>query len=514
MRLPFEPQKKLNQIHFTDIEIDLSSRDEIPKILIGLKHIYENKAIRDQIFEILYDAVPENVSTKKGRRGMDLWTILVLGTIRLNCNWDYDKVQEIANNHITLRKMLGHGFKIVGNISDDGYRYALQTIKDNVSLLTPEVLDRINELVVKEGHNLLNKKNNSDRKNEKGSMKLKGKCDSYVVETDVHFPTDINLLFDAVRVMIRLIAGLCSSLGIDEWRQHVYCIGKIKRYYRVIMMLKRSTSKDEDKKAERDQKIEDAYTDYLELVISYVKKCILTIETIKKMGTDCLIDELIKNIEEKIEKANIFLDQIKRRAIEGETIPHGEKIFSIFEEHTEWIKKGKAGVLVELGVRVSILEDQHGFILTHIVMEKQTDDKVAVEIVKKGKKIFPELASCSFDKGYYTPKNRKELGEILENVIMPKKGKLSKSDQLIENSEEFIRERKKHSRVEPAINALENHGLDKCPDHGTKGFKRYISLGVLARNIQKLGHIIQQNQKKKEKRKEKVQETWKQKKAA
>jgi len=97
---------------------------------------------------------------------------------------------------------------------------------------------------------------------------------------------------------------------------------------------------------------------------------------------------------------------------------------------------------------------------------------------------------------------------------MPKKGKLSKSDAEIEKSDEFIRARKKHSRVESAINALENHGLDICPDHGKLGFKRYVSLGILARNIQKIGQLIQKNEQKKQSRRKKVQETWKQKKAA
>jgi hypothetical protein len=118
-------------------------------------------------------------------------------------------------------------------------------------------------------------------------------------------------------------------------------------------------------------------------------------------------------------------------------------------------------------------------------MEKLTDDKVAVEIVATAKERFPNISSCSFDKGYYSPQNRKELSEIVDTLVMPKKGRLNKADAELENSDEFIRIRKKHSGVESAINAIENHGLDRCPDHGIDGFKRYVSLGILARNIQK-----------------------------
>jgi hypothetical protein len=147
-------------------------------------------------------------------------------------------------------------------------------------------------------------------------------------------------------------------------------------------------------------------------------------------------------------------------------------------------------------------------------MEKLTDDKVAVEIVATAKERFPNISSCSFDKGYYSPQNRKELSEIVDTLVMPKKGRLNKSDAELENSDEFIRIRKKHSGVESAINALENHGLDRCPDHGIDGFKRYVSLGILARNIQKLGQVIQKQEQKKQSRKKKIQETWNRKKAA
>ena len=70
------------------------------------------------------------------------------------------------------------------------------------------------------------------------------------------------------------------------------------------------------------------------------------------------------------------INQIRRRVILGETIPHAEKVFSVFQSHTEWISKGKAGVPVELGLRVCIMEDQHRFVLHHQVMQKQTDDQV------------------------------------------------------------------------------------------------------------------------------------------
>jgi len=78
--------------------------------------------------------------------------------------------------------------------------------------------------------------------------------------------------------------------------------------------------------------------------------------------------------------------------------------------------------------------------------------------------------------------------------VLPRKGKLSKAASEIENSSEFRQAGRKHSAVESSINALENHGLDRCRDHGLDGFKRYVGLAVVARNIQITGHIVQQKQ--------------------
>ncbi len=140
----------------------------------------------------------------------------------------------------------------------------------------------------------------------------------------------------------------------------------------------------------------------------------------------------------------------------GEIIPHHEKVFSLFQPHTEWVSKGKAGVPVELGVKVCVIEDQYQFILHHEVMEKQTDNQVAILMIDETKKHFPDLSTCSFDKGFHSPENQKELSEKLDVAALRRKGKLSPQARMIEESEEFRKAHYKHSAVESAINALEN----------------------------------------------------------
>ncbi len=181
-------------------------------------------------------------------------------------------------------------------------------------------------------------------------------------------------------------------------------------------------------------------------------------------------------------------------------IAHEDKVFSIFEPHTEWISKGKAGVPVELGVKVCILKDQHQFILHHQVMEKKTDDQVTLEMVVQAKRRFPNLNACSFDKGFHSTANQIVLKEQLDLVALPRKGNLSEQAQALEQSDVFARARRAHSGVESAINALEVHGLDRCPDHGINGFKRYVALAVAARNIHRIGAILWQHEQEHAKR--------------
>jgi len=480
MRKVQNDQMLLGEIDVTEVTIDLKSRDEIPQLLRGLQGAYADKTVRQKIFEKLRELIPPEISPETGRPGMHLWRLYVLGNLRLNSNIDYDRVQELANNHRTLRQILGHG------LVDDEYYYSLQTIKDNIRLLSPKILNEINASIVTLGHQVVG--------HQPGDP-LSGKCDSFVLETNVHFPTDINLLLDAMNKSIILTARLCNYLGLSDWRQSNYNFRKIKKLYRIVQKTKHSNSNKEGTKAKQEKKLKQAYETYLDVSESFLEKAEKVIATISS-GDDEQIFKQITAIQIYVRDGRHQIDLIRRRIFKGETIPHDEKIFSIFERHTEWICKGKAGVPQELGMRVCLITDQYGFILNHQVLKKQTDDKVAVAMVETTKSLFPTFDGCSFDKGFYTPANRNRLLEYLKNLVMPKKGRLSKSDEALENDPEFITARRKHSAIESAINALENHGLDRCLDHGEEGFERYVALACVARNLQILGRYLMDKDRK------------------
>jgi hypothetical protein len=483
MREIIKRQMDLGEVDIGAIEISAKSRDDIPRLLRGLQHIYTTEPLREAVFEILMEVVPrrpddgEAVSVETGRPGMSQWQILVLGVLRLGLNADYDRIAELANEHKTLRQMLGHA-----DWSDDT-RWHVQTLKDNLRLFTPEVLERINRVVVDAGHALVKKSPDEG---------LAVRSDSFVVETDVHFPTDANLLFDAVRKAIETSAGLCAEVDLSDWRQSAYNVRCLKQAYRRVQQLKRSTSKDEAKRAEREAAIEQAYRDYLNLAESFLARARDTRAKLKLIHRvpECLLAPL----DDYIAHGARQIDQLDRRVLQGERIPHAEKVFSIFQPHTEWINKGKAGVVVELGLRVAVSEDQYGFILNHRVMQRETDEQIAVALVEDLAKHYPQVDSVSMDKGFHSPENQRKLADIIPFPVLPKKGNRSAAELQREHDPRFVRLRRRHSGVESAINALEAHGLDLCPDHGIDGFKRYVALAVVGRNIHRLGAILLQQE--------------------
>lgn len=466
-------QMELGQIDISKIKISLKSRDDIPTILRGLQYIYSTKNVREKVFQLLESSIATNIDINTGRPGMELWKIFVMGTLRLDLNCDYDRLHELVNKHLTIREILGHA-----HVFDD-HEYGLQTIKDNVRLLTSELLADINKVVVDAGHDLVSTKKDGT---------LSARCDSFVFETDIHYPTDINLLYDAIRKVIESIARLAEKYGMEGWRQSKYNIRHIKRLMRTTQGKKRISAKSDVQKEQIKQDVIDAHQAYVDTAQKYLNNAQNTVKLLEISQELSLTDAaVIKSISDFAAHADRQISQIVRRVVMGESIPHNEKVFSVFEPHTEWVSKGKVGVPVEFGIRVCILEDQHQFILHHRIMQNETDDKVAVPMIQEARKLFLNLSCCSFDKGFHSKDNQEALSKELDVVALPRKGKLSQKAKDIENSKEFVKARKNHSAVESAINALEIHGLDKCLDSGVDGYTRYVSLAIVTRNIHRIG---------------------------
>lgn len=296
-----------------------------------------------------------------------------------------------------------------------------------------------------------------------------------------------------MRKLITEAGRACEDNGIPGWRQYRFNCRQVKRLFRRTQKARYSNAQNEEKRQQKNAQVDATYRAYVDTARFYIDKGKRAQDELVARGhvvEATLLSRWIVDAERQI-------DHIDRRVLQGEVIPHEEKVFSIFEPHTEWISKGKAGVPQELGVRVCVLEDQHQFILHHRVMWQETDDKVAVAMVSEAQQRYPDLTQCSFDKGFHSPGNQRELDELLDHVILPKKGRLSAVDKAREYSDTFRQARYKHSAVESCINNLEQRGLDRCRSHGTHGFERHVALSVVACNLHRIGLILQRKEKEK-----------------
>src|SRR6266487_285546 len=486
MRHRFQQQTTLGITPIGEVKFPLRSRDELPPVLMGLQHIFVTPELNEKVFALLEKKIVHG-KKKTGRRGMDLWHILVLAVIRHTLDTNWDRLEHIANYDKLLRKILGVHVEKFGI---EEMEFAYQTIVDNVSLIDDELLLQINLIVVKYGHNLLKKK-------EEGTS-LHLKTDSYALETNVHFPTDLNLLWDSLRKGFDTVEKLVGISNVKRWRKIKHLQSATKSLFRqASQQVFRSNGKNEKQKRE-------AVKNYLKQSKILQQRFNELIQT-PPVGLNIkMILSLIFSLEGYNNFSKKFTDQIERRLLKGEKIPSEEKIYSIFEEHTAWIKKGKLNKKVELGHLLLITTDQYQLIVDYKIMEGEKDVAQVSSLKERIQNNYTDkkINSHSFDKGFYSKINLDILQQdYTAEAVLPKRGKLSNDDKERENTKTFKQLRKAHSAIESNINVLEHHGLNRCVDKGLHGYKRNVGLSVLAYNLHIIGnHLIAQEKQKEEKR--------------
>ena len=487
MRQRFEQQTTMGITPVSEVKFPLRSRDELPPVLKALQHIFVTPELNEKIFSLLEEKVCSG-KKKTGRPGMDLWHILVLAVVRHTLDTNWDRLEDMANYHKMIRQILGVETELIGM---EAKEFPYQTIVDNVSLIDEELLQQINRIVVEHGHKLLKKKE---------ELVLELKTDSYALETNVHFPTDLNLLWDSIRKVLDMVEKLTG--GTQGWR-------KIKLIKRHAKSLFRAASQQVFRGGKKDSAtMEQSVKEYLQLAkqIHHRSKTIIP-QTGSLMTYIWLVE--LQIYRQYLEK---FIDQVDRRLLKGEEIPSSEKIFSIFEPHTEWIKKGKLFPNVELGKLLLITTDQYQLIFDYKVMEYEKDAAQVDPLYERLKTNFfhATIASHSFDKGFFSKENFDLVSAAgTKQVIMPKKGRKNKQEQERESHSEFKKLRNKHSAVESNINMLEHHGLNRCHDKGLQGLKEYVGFSVLAYNLHIIGNRLIAIERKKEEERQKKRKRYK-----
>jgi hypothetical protein len=200
MRTPINLQLSLGQPALDEIALDVDSRFELIPVLAGLKHLHGQQQTRQRLLDLVAADVLGDADPDRGREGMSFWQILVLAVVRQGCDYDFAALSHAASHDNLLRAFLQ-----VGPLSDEGF--AEKTVHENVSKLRPQTLEQIAYVIAEAGRELA----------PQACRKVRG--DSFVVQTNIHYPTDSSLLLDGIRKLTTLSHRLAGEQGLRGWRQ-------------------------------------------------------------------------------------------------------------------------------------------------------------------------------------------------------------------------------------------------------------------------------------------------------
>ena len=211
MRSVFDFQACLDTVPIAEIEIDPKSRDNISRLLYAMRQIFLDVPTRNKLFHPLEQEYKSDTRKDRGCPGMPLWRVLLLAALKQATDYTYDRLALFANELGILRLMLGHG-------TEDLKRYPRQALHDNVSVLSPELLQSVNPLVVDVGYRIVGQSKDA---------LLKCRCDSKAVKSNIHFPTDRSMLKDSARCALRQSRKWAEVFGLPGWREHKSYIMKM-----------------------------------------------------------------------------------------------------------------------------------------------------------------------------------------------------------------------------------------------------------------------------------------------
>ena len=334
-----------------------------------------------------------------GREGFDDWQVLALAAVRLGCNLDYDKLQDLAEQHRALRHIMGIGDW------DDETSFNWRRIRNTLCLLKPETIHQINQVIVAEGHAF----------DPEAAKKVR--ADSFVVETDIHYPSESSFILDGITKILSLCAVIAGQFDVPGWRQHEHLLKKVKKTTTAISRL--SSRKSPKSKS----RMEKQYRRLLKRAKTILERAEELHHQVLDRGSDEVTLCRIIELKRFIELTQQVCSTAHRRVIEGETVPNEDKIFSIFETHTQLYRRGKAKQPNQFGRLVMVYEDAAGFISHYFMLPRDAQDAdVVVEQTQVAQERHNhQIEDASFDRGFYSSENEELLQAILEHPCLPKK---------------------------------------------------------------------------------------------
>jgi IS5 family transposase len=385
-------------------------------------------------------------------------------------NWDYRELRERINDGYTLRGFTDFdSHRVPGH---DAFNRAFNR-------LIPATMHAINQVVVQVAVQL---------EVEDGKQL---RADTTVVETNIHYPTDATLLWDTVRTITRLIGDLHEVLprGVQGFSN------RTRSARRRMQVLERMTAR------ERQTQQERKYRELLritEQVIANARQVVAKTAGVKGLNVAAqgTVEQLGQQVTHFCELGDKVVSQTRRRVILGEQVPAEEKVCSVFEDHTDVIKRGKARKPVEFGHKVFLAESAQGLITDYQVLEGNPVDSSQVQAsLERHQHMFqsaPDLYAT--DRGFYSAENLEVCQKAgVSQVSIPQcGGQKTTARKELERSRAFKKGQRFRAGIEGRISVLfRGRGMKRCRAHGLERFEVLVGAAVLANNLLRIAQILQ-----------------------
>jgi IS5 family transposase len=404
-------------------------------------------------------------SKTRGRPATPVDVVLRMMLLKHVRDWSYEVLSREVRANLVYREFTRIGGE---KVPDD------KTMGRLGRQLGPDVVQKLNERVVEIA-----------RQN-KIAPGRRLRVDTTVVETNIHYPTDSTLLGDGVRVLTRImkkvgeVAGNVGTRLRDRTRS-------VK--LRVLAIARASRNKTEKGK----EKLKQSYVRLLDAtsrVVGQAKKFSVEIAGQVKRGNRAVLRRARKQLDEMIPRVQQVLRQTRERVLKGNTRAEG-KLLSIFETHTEIIRKGKAHKPNEFGQMIKIQEAENQIIAHYEVYDRRpADSALLVPSVEQHIQQFgraPELVTA--DPGFFSAANEARAEELgVKRVSIPSHATKSPARKQRQKKRWFRKAQKWRTGCEGRISVLKRrHGLQRSRYKGPDGIKRWVGFGVIADNIIHIG---------------------------
>jgi IS5 family transposase len=459
------------QFSFADLEF-LTQGIDLDPILRGISNFLDgHPKIVKRVQKDLDRGLKKPATGRSGITAPQVVRSLILMRVK---NWDYRELRERIADGYTLRQFTGFYSQRVPK--HDAFNRAFNKLR-------PATLQAINDMIVEAAVNL----------GVEDGKQLR--VDTTVVETDIHHPTDSTLLWDVVRVITRLIGRLAGVLpkGIDDFTNRTRCAR------RRMQEIQRMTAR------QRHDRQKGKYRELIGVTAQVVQNARGVLEKTKDArGLDVMDDIVIGELRQKIDHycqlGKRVIEQARRRALEGEQVPNDQKIYSIFETHTDLIKRGKVQKPIEFGHKIFLAESARGLITQYRVLDGNPSDcdhvKPSVQYHKKSFGFAPHLYSS--DRGFFSPNNITLCQDAgVKFVCIPQRGgKKTPDRETFEKSPAFKKGQRFRAGIEGRISVLfRGRGMKRCLAEGRERFEVLIGAAVLANNLMAIAYRLNEKQK-------------------